>query len=62
VAEILVPPSISKIPDAYPDDTLKQIQLAVGLAEELCLMKRQTTTTKAEAKVKSSGASHLGQS
>ncbi len=42
---------VSKIQDAYPDDTLKQIQLAEKLAGELCLMKRQTTTTEAESKV-----------
>ena len=41
---------VSTIQDAYPDSTLKQIQLAEGLAEELCLIKRQTTTTEAESK------------
>ena len=41
---------VLKIQDAYPDDTFKQIQLAEGLAEELCLIKRQTTTTEAESK------------
>ena len=41
---------VLKIHDVYPDGTLKQIQLAEGLAEELCLIKRQTTTTEAESK------------
>ena len=36
---------VLKIHDVYPDGTLQQIQLTEGLAEELCLIKRQTTTT-----------------